>query len=146
MLRRICAGGVVFLEDQVFLLKNKKEEWVLPKGIIRNKQIARDVALERVKIEGGIEANVLSPAGETNYEFYSYSRKQPVCNKIDWFIMEAVNNTISINKKEGFLDGGFFHIEEALEMITYSKDKSLVRLAYRKYRDFREEKIIAKVN
>ncbi len=146
MLRRICAGGVVFLGDKVFLLKNKKEEWVLPKGVIRNKQMARDVALERVKIEGGVEADILSPAGETSYEFYSYSRKQPVCNKIDWFIMEAVEDTISINEEEGFLDGGFYNIEEAVEKITYSQDRSLVRLAYRKYRDFREVKITAKVN
>lgn len=31
MLTRVCAGGVVFFEDQVFILKNDKGEWVLPK-------------------------------------------------------------------------------------------------------------------
>ena len=31
MIFRNCAGGVVFYANQVFLLKNEKNEWVLPK-------------------------------------------------------------------------------------------------------------------
>ena len=141
MLTRECAGGVVFIDNSVFLLKNHKGEWVLPKGVIRNNQLALDVALDRVKIEGGVVANVISPAGETSYEFYSYSRKIPVCNKIDWFIMHATSDSYSFNKEQGFLDGGFFPIDEALEKITYSQDKSLVRLAFRKYNFYRNQEL-----
>lgn len=141
MLTRECAGGVVFIDNRVFILKNDKGEWVLPKGVIRNKQLALDVALNRVKYEGGVEANVISPAGETNYEFYSYSRKRPVYNKVDWFIMEATSDSFSFNKEEGFTDGGFFPIDEALEKITYSQDKSLVRLAFRKYNFYRNQEL-----
>jgi predicted NUDIX family NTP pyrophosphohydrolase len=141
MLTRICAGGVVFQDDQVFILKNDKDEWVLPKGAVRSQEIALDVAMQRVKSEAGIETQVISPAGETSYEFYSYSRNKPVCNKIDWFIMQAIDNNISVNKEAGFVEGGFFPIEEALEKITYSQDKSIVRLAYRKYVFFRDEEV-----
>lgn len=136
MLTRICAGGVIFCNDRVFIMKNDKDEWVLPKGVVRNKEISREVALKRVNQETGVEAEIVSPAGETNYEFYSQSRKMPVCNKVDWFIMEAANEDFSLNKDEGFQDGGFFSIDEALEKITYSQDKSLVRLAHRKYNSF----------
>lgn len=145
MLTRICAGGIVFQSDQVFIMKNEKGEWVLPKGVVRNREIPRDVAVNRVLQEGGVEAKIISPAGETNYEFYSQSRKMPVCNKIDWFIMEASDDTFSINKDAGFEDGGFYPVEEALEMITYSQDKSLVRLAYRKYNDFLKDELAASV-
>ena len=31
---RNCAGGVVFAGDDVFLLKNDKGEWIMPKGVI----------------------------------------------------------------------------------------------------------------
>lgn len=140
MLTRICAGGVVFYDDRVFIIKNDKGEWVLPKGIVRGNQLARDVAIQRVKVEGGIEAEVISPAGETSYEFYSVSRKMPVCNKIDWFIMEASDDSIAVNKEEGFQDGGFFTLDEVMEKITYSQDKSLVRLAFRKYSALRQYK------
>ncbi|MFY9174854.1 MAG: NUDIX hydrolase [Peptococcia bacterium] len=143
MLTRICAGGVVFFEDKVFILQNDKDEWVLPKGVIRSGENARDIALKRVKHEGGVDAEILSPAGETSYEFFSYSRKLPVCNKIDWFIMEANSEDTKVNKEEGFKDGGFFPIEEALEKITYSQDKSLVRLSYRKYNFFRRQDLSA---
>lgn len=145
MLTRICAGGVVFHDDKVFILHNDKGEWVLPKGVIRRKQIAPEVALERVKFEGGVEANIISPAGETSYEFYSYSRKMPVCNKIDWFIMEAKSDNFNVNVAEGFSEGGFFEIDKALDLITYSQDKSLVRLAYRKYQYFCNEGMAATV-
>lgn len=131
MLFRNCAGGIVFKGDQVFILQNDKQEWVLPKGIIR-KGSASEVALKRVLEEGGILAEILAPVGETSYEFYSYSRKQPVCNKITWFVMETNQDDYKINTEEGFIDGGFFPIKEAIDKITYSQDKSLVRIAYRK--------------
>jgi len=69
---RNCAGGVVFNGDQVFILKNDKGEWVLPKGVIRNGNLATEVALRRVKEEAGIDAEIISTAGETCYEFFSY--------------------------------------------------------------------------
>lgn len=141
MLTRACAGGVVFIDNRVFILKNDKGEWVLPKGAIRDNQLALDVALQRVKHEGNVDATIISPAGETSYEFFSYSRKMPICNKIDWFIMEATNDSFTVNKHEGFQEGGFFPIDEALDKITYSQDKSLVRLAFRKYNFYINQKM-----
>lgn len=140
MLTRMCAGGVVFQGDNVLIMKNDKSEWVLPKGVIRNKKLAIEVALERVKHECGITAQIVSPAGETSYEFFSYSRKMPICNKIDWFIMEADEETVvTVNTSEDLTEGGFYPIDKAIDMITYSQDKSLVRLAHRKYNYFRNE-------
>ena len=141
MLTRLCAGGVVFCNDKVLILQNDKNEWVLPKGVIRNDGTAREVALIRVKHESGVEGNILSPAGETSYEFFSITRKMPVCNRIDWFIMEAEDEQVKVSKEDGFIQGGFFPVDEALEMITYSQDKSLVSLSYRKYNFFRKQEM-----
>lgn len=134
MLFRNCAGGVVFNKDKVLILKNHKDEWVLPKGAIRNGNISVETAKSRVKTEAGVEAEIVSPAGETSYEFYSISRKKPVCNQITWFIMKADSDTAKVNKDEGFKLAGFFPIDEAIERITYSQDKSLVNLSYKKYK------------
>lgn len=134
MIFRNCAGGVVFFEDKVFLLKNEKEEWMLPKGIIRAGMLAHEVAVSRVKIECGIDAEIISTAGATSYEFYSLTRKKPVCNEITWYIMRAHNGEYSVNTQEDFKDGGYFDIEEASKLITYSQDKSLVRVSYDKYK------------
>ncbi len=142
MLYRNCAGGVVFYANQVFIFKNEKSEWVLPKGVIRNGELPWDVALRRVKVEAGIDADIVSSAGGTSYEFFSISRKQPVCNEISWYIMSSPSKDFSINKELGFKDGGFYPVDKALSMITYSQDRSLVNLSYKKFKELMKEKAV----
>lgn len=136
MLLRKCAGGIVFHKDSVLLLQNDKGEWVLPKGLIRDGKSLEETAIQRVRMEAGAQAEVVNKAGATSYEFYSSSRKQPVCNEITWFIMQAGSGDVLISREEGFYDGGFFPIDEAIEKITYSQDKSLLRMAADKYREW----------
>lgn len=138
MLVRECAGGIVFYQDRVLLLKNEKGEWVLPKGKIRNNMLSADVAKERVLVEAGVEASIVVPAGESSYEFYSITRKSPVFNKVTWYIMEAKSDAFRINEELQYTDGGFFTIDDAMERITYSQDKGLVSYAHRKYLELNE--------
>ena len=144
MLIRNCAGGLVFKDEKIFILKNEKNEWVLPKGKIGEEQLPPETAIERVEFETGIKDPIIvSSAGETAYEFYSITREQSVCNKIIWYIMESEDETHNINIEEGFKEGGFYPIEKAIDMITYSQDKSLASLSYKRYLDFKsyQEKI-----
>jgi hypothetical protein len=48
--------------------------------------------------------------------------------------MTTSEEEFNISKEDGFVDGGFFPIDKALEMITYSQDKSLVNVSYFKYK------------
>lgn len=138
MIIRNCAGGVVFKDDNVFILKNEKNEWVLPKGKIGESELPTETAIKRVEYEAGIDAKIVSSAGETAYEFFSITRHQSVCNKITWYIMESDDKEFEVNLSEGFKEGGFYQIDKAIEMITYSQDKSLVSLSYKKYLEFKE--------
>lgn len=140
MIIRNCAGGVVFKDDKVLILKNEKNEWVLPKGKIQKNSIPPETAVERVQYEAGVDAQIVSSAGETAYEFFSITRNTSVSNKIIWFIMESENEEYKINGEEGFSEGGFYPIEEAIELITYSQDKSLVSLSYKRFLDYKEYK------
>lgn len=142
MLFRNCAGGVVFSNNKVLLLKNEKNEWILPKGVIRNGDLSCDVAVKRVKEETNIDAEIVSSIGDTCYEFFSISRQKPVCNEISWYLMRALHEDCALNEELDFMNVGFFQIDEALDMITYSQDKSLVRLSYKKYMALNEEKIV----
>jgi 8-oxo-dGTP pyrophosphatase MutT (NUDIX family) len=136
MIFRECAGGIIFNEDKVFLLQNEKGEWVFPKGVIRQGKSSTAVALERAKQEAGIDASILSAVGETSYEFYSITRNAPVCNRIVWFLMTADSQEFSIDKDATqFQDGGFFNIIDAFDKVTYSQDKSLLNIAYRKLKE-----------
>jgi|LSQX01.1.fsa_nt_gb 8-oxo-dGTP pyrophosphatase MutT (NUDIX family) len=131
---RDCAGGVVLYGDSVFLLKNEKNEWVLPKGRIRDGKISSEVALERVSIETGLDATIISPAGETSYQFFSATRRAHVCNRIIWYIMHAKNDNYKLNKELQFTDGKFFSIDEALKTATFEQEKSLISYGYKKYK------------
>lgn len=136
MLLRNCAGGVVFSgNNKVFILQNEKEEWVFPKGVIKNGELQSEVAVRRVKKEGGIDATIISPAGRTNYEFFSVTRQQPVCNRITWYIMVAPDEEYKIGEPGKYKNAGFFTIEEAMEKITYSQDRSLLHVSYLKYKE-----------
>lgn len=135
MLVRNCAGGVIFSGEKVFLLKNEKDEWVLPKGIIKNGDYPDEVAKKRVKEETGINAEIVSTAGSTNYEFFSVTRQRPVCNRITWYIMKSLDDSYEVNKEENFSEGGYFTIDEALKKITYSQDKSLINCSFSKYKE-----------
>lgn len=142
MIFRSCAGGVVFHDDKVFIMQNDKNEWVLPKGKIRDGFLASETAIERVKEEAGLDVEIISTAGETSYEFYSFSRQQPVCNEITWFIMESKDTSYEVNEDFDILNAGFYSINEAIDMITYSQDKSLVSLSYRKFLKLKEKEVI----
>ncbi|MDO4547796.1 MAG: NUDIX hydrolase [Clostridia bacterium] len=139
MILRKCAGGVVFYGDKVFILKNDKGEWVLPKGVIRDNQLKQNVALTRVSKEAGIDAEILSTAGETSYEFFSVTRRQPVCNRITWYVMRATGPQYRIAFELGFTDGDYYDIEKAIDLTTYSQDKALISVAYEKYVQLREK-------
>jgi len=135
MLVRNCAGGVVFFNEKVLLLRNEKGEWVLPKGVMRNGDLSNEVALNRVKEEAGVLAEIVSTAGRTSYEFFSVTRQRPVCNKITWYIMKSLDEKYKINENERFTAGGFYEIDEAMNLVTYSQDRSLLNLSFQKYKE-----------
>jgi hypothetical protein len=44
--------------------------------------------------------------------------------------MRALSEEYRIAFEQGFIDGDWYPVEKALEMITYSQDRSIVRIAF----------------
>ena len=130
---RNCAGGVVFHGTDVFLLMSDRGEWVMPKGVIRNRNRSNDVALWRVEDEAGIRARIIGIAGITRFDFYSDSRDRNVSNRIQWFAMEADDDAYHISFEQGFLNGGYYPVDRAREMLTHDCDRDILDVAYRIY-------------
>ena len=135
MIIRNCAGGIVFHNDSVLLLKNDKHEWCFPKGVVRVGQKEKEIALERVKIEAGLDAEILAPCSKTHYEFYSITRQKPIHNNVSWFVMKTDSDNVVYNKEADFIDGRFFSLDDAMNAVTYSQDKSLLMVAYQRYKE-----------
>ncbi|MGL6107965.1 NUDIX domain-containing protein [Romboutsia sp.] len=136
MIVRRCAGGVVFYANKVLIVRNDRGEWTLPKGKIYDGELQHNSAILRVKEETGVGASVLEAAGDTMYEFFSRSRQQQVCNAIMWYVMYTDNTDYILDGE--FKEGGFFKVKEAVEMLTHNKEKSLVEISYKKYKDLKK--------
>ena len=132
MLLRNCAGGLVFWEGRVFLLKNEKDEWVFPKGVVRQGDLSHETALRRVKEETSISAEIISTAGHTSYEFFSVTRHKPICNRITWYTMSAQDGFFQINEPEKCKEAGYYDIDAAMKMLTHNQDRALLNLTYKK--------------
>ncbi|MCR8745506.1 NUDIX hydrolase [Romboutsia lituseburensis] len=137
MIVRRCAGGVVFYANKVLIVKNDRGEWTLPKGKIIEDELQHESAVLRVKEETGVDATVIETAGDTMYEFFSRSRQQEICNAVMWYIMETETTEYILNND--LTEGGFYKVKEALDMLTHSKEKSLVDISYKKYKDLKKQ-------
>ena len=135
---RSCAGGVVFCDEQVFLLMSDRGEWVMPKGVIRNRNHSNDVALWRVEDEAGIHARIIGIAGNTRYDFFSESRGKDVSNRIQWFAMIADDDSYHISFDQGFLNGGYYPVQKACEMLSHDCDREILDTAYQIYTECKE--------
>ena len=113
-------------------------EWVMPKGVIRNHNRSNEVALWRVEDEAGIHAEIIGIAGNTRYDFFSESRGKEVSNRIQWFTMVAVDHDFRVSYDQGFLNGGYFPVEHALEKLSFEGDRDILRNAYQIYQKYRE--------
>ena len=50
--------------------------------------------------------------------------------------MCANDHTYHVSYEQGFLNGGYFPVEKALEMLTYDGDKEILRNAYSIYQSY----------
>jgi len=132
MLVKSFTGGVVFSGDKVLLRKNGND-WILPREKLHNGELPNEVALKKISQDSGVRAEIVSNAGQTSYECFSTTRQTPFLNKITWYIMKYQNEIISedIIKK----DSAFVNIDEAMNIMKYNQDKSLVNLSFMKYRE-----------
>jgi len=137
MIVRDLAGGIVFHSDMVLLIRNDKQEWSFPKGEIKSGADAKisAQAAARVEFETGVKCKVIAPCSKTTYEFYSIKRKKPVHNNVSWFVMSTEDGETSANEEAGIEEAVFVKVEKALDMITYSQDKSLMMLAYQRWKE-----------
>ena len=124
----------MFYDDEVFLLMSDRGEWVMPKGVIRSQNRSNDVALWRVEDEAGIHAEIIGIAGNTRYDFFSESRGREISNRIQWFAMRATDRNFHISYDQGFLNGDYYPVDRARDLLTYEEDKAILDTAYEIYR------------
>jgi 8-oxo-dGTP pyrophosphatase MutT (NUDIX family) len=133
----ITAGGIVFNDDKVLVLKNLKGVWVFPKGHVELGESHEQAALREVLEESGLHALIVGKAGMSSFHFYSYMDKTVHRKIVYWFEMETTDTQVAVNRELRM--GAFFEAAEAVRMLSFANDvTNLKTILVRRANDVRD--------
>lgn len=132
MKREFSAGGIVFKDNKVLLTKHSQNHhWSFPKGLLDHpEQTTEESALREVREEGGIVAEIVDKVGYSKY-VYTFNGEK-IFKIVTYFLMEYVSGDHKDHDWE-VEDSGWFDPEEALNRLTFSQDKTLLKKAVEMY-------------
>jgi diadenosine hexaphosphate hydrolase (ATP-forming) len=134
MIQEFCAGGLVFFEAKLVILKRFNGVWLFPKGHIDPGETPEMAAIREVQEESGLSARIIGKLGETSYTFSERGDKH--FKTVSWFLMETDSNLIVLEKQ--FFNDGKWISKEQLSSLSFSADQELARKAFYLYRRWRE--------
>ncbi|NLV88219.1 MAG: NUDIX hydrolase [Tissierellia bacterium] len=126
MIEEVSAGGVVIFSNTILLLKKFNGDWVLPKGRVEKNESIKEAALREVLEESGVRAEILNYIGMVNYKFKNLKDNKMVYKTVHWFLMKANSMDCVPQKKEGFVDALFVHIDKAEDLVRYEDEKNII--------------------
>ena len=136
MKREFSAGGIVIKSGKVLLIKNaalrdpKKAYWGFPKGHIDKGEKSTAAALREIKEETGIEAEIVKKLGDSQYVFTRSGEK--VFKQVVYYLLRYKSGDMQPQELE-VLEVKWFDPGEAMDLLTFKKDKGMLRLALKNY-------------
>jgi 8-oxo-dGTP pyrophosphatase MutT (NUDIX family) len=134
MIREFCAGGLVFFEERLVILKRFNGVWLFPKGHIDPGETPETAALREVREESGLIARIVGKLDQTSYTFLEHGDKH--FKTVYWFLMEADFGHISL-EKEFFSDWKLI-LEEEIGVLSFLADQELASKAFYLYQYWKE--------
>lgn len=131
MIEEISSGGVVIFGNTILLLRKFNGDWVLPKGRVEKGEKIRDAALREVLEESGVKAELGEYIGKANYKYRNLKANKMVSKTVHWYLMRASNMDCTPQKKEGFVDALFVHIDKATDLVRYEDERNMIKKGLR---------------
>jgi len=128
MKREFSAGGIVFNDKgQVLVTQHSQNNhWSFPKGLIDEGQTTEEAALREVKEEGGVKAEILGKVGYSKYVYTLNNEK--IFKIVTFFLMKYISGDPKDHDWE-VSEANWYEIDKALEQLTFSHDKDLLKKA-----------------
>ncbi|SHK57718.1 NUDIX hydrolase [Thermocrinis minervae] len=114
----VSAGGVLFKDDEVLLVKNPSEVWTFPKGLIEEGESPEEAAVREVKEETGVLGKIVTPLGSV--EYYYTREGQRIKKKVYYYLMKYVEGEPKPSWE--VLDARFFPKHQVLNLLKYKGD------------------------
>lgn len=127
------AGGVVYraIEGKgweiVAVQRARHGDWSLPKGHVEAGETKEQAAIREVKEETGIDARIFYHLGRIQYYFRKPSGAL-VRKHVDYYLMHAETEELGPPNWE-VSEARWVPIQEARNLLSYSKDKEIVTKA-----------------
>lgn len=118
--KHIISAATIVVNDknEILLIKGPKRGWEMPGGQVEEGESIRDAAIRETKEESGIEVEIVRFCG------IFQNVKKSICNTL--FLAKPIGGESTTSSES--LEVGFFPIEQALEMVTYSNFRERIEL------------------
>lgn len=126
MIEEVSAGGIVMFSNTILLLKKFNGDWVLPKGRIERGEDIRDTALREVFEESGVKAEIIRYLGMAHYTFKNLKENETVYKTVHWYLMKTNSMESIPQKKEGFMEATFVHMDKAKDLVRYEDERKII--------------------
>jgi 8-oxo-dGTP diphosphatase len=110
--KHIVSAAAVVLNDknELLLIKGPRRGWEMPGGQVEEGESLTDAVIRETKEESGIDIEVLKFCG------IFQNIEGSICNTL--FLGKPVGGELTTSPES--LEVGFFHLEQALEMVTWN--------------------------
>lgn len=125
MKREFSAGGVLFKDRSVLLIKTPSGVWSFPKGNVEKGEKPEEAAVREVIEETGVKGKVVDYIGEISYWYQLKGEK--IFKRVKYFLMEYLEGEPQPSWE--VLDAKFFPVEEANKLLKYKGDKEIFKKA-----------------
>ncbi len=143
MKKAVSCGGVVIFRGKILLLyknyQNRYEGWVLPKGTVEPGESYEQTALREVREETGVKAKVIKYVGKSEYTFNIPG--DTVEKEVHWYLMTSDNYFSKPQREEHFLHSGYYRYIEAIHLLKFPNEKTILKDAYQMYIQFNEQQM-----
>lgn len=122
----VSSGGVVIFGNTVLLLKKYNGDWVLPKGRVEKGETIMSAALREVLEETGVKGEIISYIGSVHYNYKNLKEDEIVSKTVHWYLMKSNSMEATPQRKEGFVDAMFVHIDKAKNLLRYADERKII--------------------
>lgn len=129
MVEEVSAGGVVVFCNTILLLRKFNGDWVLPKGRVEKNEDIRDTALREVFEESGVKGEIVKYLGMAHYTYKNLKENETVYKTVHWYLMKTNSMESNPQKKEGFVEARFIHVDKSTKIVRYSDERKIIKKA-----------------
>ncbi len=122
----VSSGGVVVFGNAILLLKKYNGDWVLPKGRLEKGEDIKHAALREVLEETGVKGEIISYIGSVKYTYKNIKEDELVSKTVHWYLMKSSSMDCTPQRKEGFIDAVFVHIDKAKNLLRYADERKII--------------------